>query len=58
MTPGEISDALVRVEQWKREKGIPDPGAAPKAGADDDAAASPPRRPAKQPKKSKKKPAR
>jgi TPR repeat protein len=58
MTPGEISDALVRVEQWKREKGIPDPGATLGAGADNDATAPPPQRPAKQPKKSKKKPAR
>lgn len=56
MTPGEISDALVRVEQWKRAKGIPDLGATP--GADAQANAPAPQRPAKHPKKSRKKPTR
>lgn len=28
MTPGEIAEALERVQTWKREKGIADPGAA------------------------------
>ncbi len=31
MTPGEMAEALARVEEWKRERGIPDPGADPSA---------------------------
>jgi len=26
MTPGEIGEALAKVEEWNRERGIPDPG--------------------------------
>jgi len=26
MSPGEIAEALTKVEEWKRKKGIPDPG--------------------------------
>lgn len=29
MTPGEMADALGRVEEWNRDKGIPDPGRVP-----------------------------
>ena len=29
MSPGEISEALTKVDEWNRERGIPDPGGVP-----------------------------
>ncbi|MGY6216395.1 tetratricopeptide repeat protein [Methylolobus aquaticus] len=39
MTPGEIGEALGKVDEWNRDRGIPDPGSAPEPAA---AAAEPP----------------
>ncbi len=47
MTPGEMSESLTKVEEWKRDKSIPDAGEAPPEPAAETAPpprASPPRK--------------